>query len=45
MQHASQMKNLYNFLVGIPEGKRPFRTLGVDGRITVKVESKAAPVL
>jgi hypothetical protein len=31
-----QSKNTCNFLIGKPEGKRPFVDLAVDGRIMLK---------
>jgi hypothetical protein len=31
--HIGEMRNTYKILVGKPEGKRPLKNLGVDGRI------------
>jgi hypothetical protein len=30
-----EMRNTYKILVGIPEGKRQFGRIGVDGNITI----------
>jgi hypothetical protein len=31
-----EMNNMYNILVGKPEGKRPLERLGVDGRVMLE---------
>jgi hypothetical protein len=30
------MRNVHNIFVGKPEGKRPLRDLGIDGRIILE---------
>jgi hypothetical protein len=42
--HIGEIRNAHKILVGKPEGKRPFRRLGV-GKIKGKCESKVVPVL
>jgi hypothetical protein len=31
-----EIKNVYKILVGKPEGKRPLRSIGADGRLILK---------